>query len=139
MRKEVLIAIILGAALGLVIAFGIWRANLALAPREEVQVQVQPTPTPEAFTLVITSPEDNSVVAESEISVEGKTQPGATVVIQYDEGETVLIADENGSFASPVELVAGANTIVVSAFDEEGEGNEKALTVVFSTQFPEQE
>lgn len=140
MRKEVLIAIILGAALGIVIAFGVWRANIALAPKKEVQVEVQPSPTSlPTFTLTITSPQADSVVQESTISVTGTTKSKASVTIQYDKGEQIVIAEEDGSFTSEVELVAGANTINISSFDEEGESSEKVLTVVFSTEFPEKE
>lgn len=136
MRKEVLVAIILGITLGLVIAFGVWRANLALAPRRQVSTQTQPSPTPPAFELVITTPEDETVVADATIDVSGKTESGATVIVQYEEGAVTVLADASGSFSQEIELVAGANTITVSAFAQDGEGIEKTLTVVYSTEFP---
>ncbi len=61
MRKEVLVAIIIGFGLGLVITFGIWTANKALktaappTPPTEEKEEVTPTPAP-TLELLITSP-----------------------------------------------------------------------------------
>lgn len=138
MRKEVLIAIILGAALGLIIAFGVWRANLALAPKRQA-VQTQATPTPEAFALTISSPENEAVVGRDSITVQGTTKAGVNLVILYENGEILTTAQEDGSFEADIKLIAGANSITVTAFDEEGESVEKTLTVVYSTEFPPKE
>ena len=71
-KKEVLIAIIIGFGLGLVITFGIWTANRALktsAPQEEGSPEeITNTPRP-AFSLIINSPEDSSVSDKEEIEV----------------------------------------------------------------------
>lgn len=137
MRKEVLIAIIIGFGLGLVITFGIWTANKALresvpevAPTPEVTPIPSPTPS---FFLILTSPEDNSISAEETIEVSGSTVPGAIVVILYQEGEKILEADEEGEFSTEITLAGGANEIRVSAYDQEGNEAEKLLTVVYST------
>lgn len=139
MRKEVLIAIIIGFGLGLVITFGIWTANRALrvsAPQEEAAPkegeEVAPAPTLE-FSLILTSPEDNSISSEEKIEVGGSTAPGAIVVILYQEGEKILEADEEGKFSTEILLAAGANEIKISAYDQEGNEAEKILTVVYST------
>lgn len=139
MRKEVLIAIIIGFALGLVITFGIWTANKALketapkkeAPEEFVEEQI-PTPTPTQL-LVITSPEDNSISNKEKIEVSGKTFPQAVVVVLYEEGEKIIETDEEGNFNTEIALVGGANEITVTAYDKDGNEVSKSLTVVYST------
>lgn len=139
MRKEVLIAIIIGFGLGLVITFGIWTANKALketaptttAPVEE-GAEITPTPAP-ALELVITSPENNTVSEEEMIEVSGQTAPSAIVAITYPEGEKLLEADEDGSFSTEISLIGGDNLIEISAFNEEGDEATKTLTVVYST------
>jgi len=137
MRKEVLIAIIIGFGLGLVITFGIWTANKALkeigpttAPIEEVEVTPTPTPTLE---LVITSPENNTISEEEIIEVSGQTIPNAIIAITYPEGEKLFEADEDGSFSTEISLIGGDNLIEISAFNDEGDEATKTLTVVFST------
>lgn len=138
MRKEVLIAIIIGFGLGLVITFGVWTANQALkkaappsAPTEEVVTT--PTPAPEEFSLIINSPEDESISKEEKIEVTGKTAPEATVVILYQEGEKIIQADSQGNFSSEITLVGGPNQIEITAYDESGNEVSKTLTVVYST------
>ena len=141
MRKEVLIAIIIGFALGLVITFGVWTANRAIketapqeeGPAEEVKVE-EPTPTPiPQFSLTITTPKDNSISNEEGVEVSGKTTPQAIVVILYQEGEKILEADEKGEFSTEITLAGGANEIEISAHDQEGNETTQILTVVYST------
>lgn len=141
MRKEVLIAIIIGFALGLVITFGVWTANRAIketAPQkegstEEVEIE-EPTPTPVSqLPLIVTTPKDNSIIDKEKIEVTGKTAPQAIVVILYQEGEKILEADEKGNFNTEITLTGGANKIEISAHDQEGNEIIQILTVVYST------
>jgi len=146
MKKEVLIAIIIGFGLGLVITFGVWQINKSLkevAPKQELpSSQVQqtqeekiPSPTPSAtqLSLIITSPEDNSIINKEKVNISGKTSSEATVVIIYEEGEKIIETDENGNFTSEITLVGGANEITVSAYDKEGNEATKTLNLVYST------
>jgi hypothetical protein len=137
-KKEVLIAIIIGFGLGLVITFGIWTANKALkkvpptpAPPEEAVAT--PTPAPEELSLIITSPEDESISAEEKIEVVGKTALQATVVILYQEGEKIIQADGEGNFSSEITLVGGSNQIEITAYDQDGNEVGKTINVVYST------
>lgn len=139
MRKEVLIAIIIGFALGLVITFGVWTANRAIketAPQKEGSTEEvkEPTPTPAPqLPLIVTTPKDNSIIDEEKIEVTGKTAPQAIVVILYQEGEKILEADEKGNFNTEITLVGGDNKIEISAHDQEGDEITQILTVVYST------
>lgn len=140
MRKEVLIAIIIGFGLGLVITFGIWTANKALkqtAPKnqqEELEKNeaISPTPT-QVLPLSINSPENNSISNKEKIPVSGKTTPGAVVVVLFQEGETILEADNEGNFSTEISLNGGSNEIKVSSFDKEGNENSQTLSVVYTT------
>jgi len=140
MKKEVLIAIIIGFGLGLVITFGIWTANKALkeaAPsttgeEEQEEVAAEPTPVP-ALDLMITSPEDNTLSDKEIIEVSGRTVAEAIITIIYPDGETILEADQDGDFSTEISLIGGDNQIKISAFDKEGERVSQTLTVVYST------
>jgi len=140
MKKEVLIAIVIGFALGLLITFGIWTANKAIltkseAPPEEKEVQetVEPTPTPVGFSLNILSPQDESLIDTNKVEIKGSSVPAAIIVIVAENGEKIIEADENGSFATEVSLVRGINEITITAFNQEGEKTSKTLSVVYST------
>lgn len=139
MRKEVIIAIILGFALGLVITFGIWKANKALKKEEVEEVpvvveQVTPEPTPiPVFALEIFSPIDEAIVDEDSLTITGKTSPGAVVAVISEEGEEIVEVDTAGNFEVEVELVSGINEFEITAFGEEGDEATQEISVVFST------
>lgn len=140
MKKEVLIAIVIGFALGLLITFGIWTANKAImtkseAPPEEKEVEetVKPTPTPAGFSLNILSPDDEALIDTSKTELKGSSVAKAIIVIVSEKEEKIIEADENGSFATEVSLVRGINEITITAFNQEGEKTSKTLNVVYST------
>lgn len=88
-----------------------------------------PTPTPanNQITLDVTSPIDGSTVSSPNITVSGKTLPGADVFVNNTE----LTADANGNFSIQVTLDEGNNQITVSANDNSGFSSEKDLTVTY--------
>lgn len=139
MRKEVLFAIVIGFSLGLLMTFGVWTANKAMnqtQTKKEVPQEQTIVPSPSQqnqLTLSITSPEDNTVSEEENISISGSTKAGAVVVVIYPEGEKILEANDNGQFSTSISLSSGSNDIEVSAYDKEGNKDTKTLSVVYST------
>lgn len=137
MRKEILFAILAGATLGLIIAFGIWRANVALKS-DDAKVTSEQTPTPQTeFGITIASPDESQVITSTPTTISGITKPEAYVVISAEDEDYIVKADEKGEFSQDIDLVGGVNQIVVTSFDQEGNKIEKILTLVFSTQFAE--
>lgn len=139
MKKEVLIAIIIGFALGLLITFGIWTANKAILTKSEAQPEekeveetVKPTP-PVGFTLNILSPQDEALIDTNKAEIKGSSVAAAIIVIAAENEEKIIEADENGSFATEVSLVRGINEITITAFNQEGEKTSQTLNVVYST------
>ncbi|KUK83246.1 MAG: transmembrane(s)proteins 7..26 [Microgenomates bacterium 39_6] len=149
MRKEVGIAIILGFALGLLIVGGIWwtgqkNEEAAISSDQEKAEIVDSTDSEasseelsvskEASIFVdISTPEEGTIVDQDEVLVVGRTLPEAVVVIIYPEGETIVLADEDGNFEGTALLVGGANEIKVTVYDYQGNNEEALLTVVYST------
>lgn len=135
MRKEVLIAIGLGFALGLVITFGLWTANQAM--RRQRQADQAPTPTPaetvSPISVSLDSPADGTVSTQDVITLAGTASESATIVIIAEEEEIILEADDQGRFETEVSLVAGENVIEVTAYDRAGNLASQVLTVVLST------
>jgi len=142
MRKEVILAIVGGVALGLLVIGGLWWANKTTT-EEDLTV---PSPTPavsqsptvalaptSSLPLEIKSPEDESIIEEEKTTLEGKTAPESVVVVIYPEGENIVEADEEGNFETEITLVGGTNEIKITAYDKEGNQVEKSLTLVYST------
>ena len=140
MRKEVILAIVGGVALGLLVIGGLWWTNKTtteenpIVPSPTPLITQAPTLTPAlSLPLEIINPENESIIEEEKITLEGKTAPESVVVVIYPEGENIVEADEEGNFETEITLVGGANEIKVTAYDEEGNQAEKSLTLVYST------
>jgi len=140
MKKEILIAILIGFILGLIITFGIWTANKSLkdnqekAPQtEDVSVLKPEEENKESLSLKIIEPVNNSISDEEEITIKGSASSSAIITIIYQEGEKILEADEEGNFETEISLVGGTNEIEISAYDEEDNKTTKTLSIIYST------
>ncbi len=151
MKKEVLLAIFLGAVLGgaLVVLARYHQELVSLGQKQWQrwhQAPAQPTlpPTPKATSptpaakekslpLELISPADGAVVNKSPVLIKGKTQPGATVVIIGDEDEVILVADDQGNFKTNFKLTGGANDIEMTAYGPQGTEKKIVFTVTYST------
>jgi len=155
MKKEVLLSIIIGIILGFGIMGIAWINNNGgfssltqkvsfIFPDSGSQVADEsansPTPTTvqtiqhvEKIQLSITEPENEIVVSQEKLDISGKTQPLATVVIIWEEGEDILVADEEGVFETQISLLGGPNEIEITAYGDNDEEIKKILTITYST------
>ncbi|GAB3047514.1 bacillopeptidase F [Virgibacillus ainsalahensis] len=88
---------------------------------------------------VITSPAEDQITSEQEITVEGEASPTTTVQL-LNNGEEVGRAEvgEDGQFAIPAELTEGDNELtVVSLLDDTPTGESEPVLVTLDTQAPE--
>ncbi len=141
MPKEIFLAVFAGSILGLVIAFGIWRANLALKP-QQVPVEQQSAsfdPTTGQFGLSLNKPQNEDLVTVSPTTLSGVTKAGSWITVSTESQDYLLQAENNGSFEQAVELGGGVNQIVVTAFDEDGDSIEQNINIVYSTEFEKQQ
>lgn len=141
MRKEIIIAIIVGFALGLVITFGIYTANRALKQQKNPEANTSsiitespapPSPSPELL-LEISEPENNLVVTKNKITVSGRTESEAGIAILAEGYENLVQADAQGVFTDDVPLIPGSNEIKIVSVYKNSEKKEKILTIVYTT------
>ncbi len=143
MRKEVVVAIVLGFLLGLLIVGGFWWTNQRPAspvgqteekeqPLSSEEIPVQASEEPLVFVRV-NYPEEGAIIETSEVRISGQTVPGAVVVLIYAEGETIVTADDQGDFVGTALLTGGANEVKVVSYDYQGNKDEATLTIVYST------
>ena len=83
--------------------------------------------SPQPFLLLITDPEDQSVVSDSNIPLSGQTAPGAVVSVN---GEGVEVG-EQGGFSTTVALEQGPNIIDVVATNPDGRVLSAVIAVIF--------
>jgi len=150
MRKEALIAILIGSIFGLAVTFGIRGSDQLLkdsqllknafrgGPQKEEPTPI-PTPITESQTekksaLIINSPSDNDIIDQDKITIKGTTSPNALVTFLYEkEKEIIITSDTGGNFSQEIELIGGANEIKIVSFDTEGKETNKIISLVYST------
>jgi hypothetical protein len=152
MKKEVLLSIIIGIVLGFGIMGFAWAnrngklINLSQkiasvsSQEEETLKEETVSPTPTILTennqdveLVITEPENEIVISQEKLIIKGKTQSLATVVVIWEEGEDILVADKDGLFETQITLLGGPNEIEITAYGENDNETKKILTITYST------
>lgn len=143
MKKEILFAVSLGLVVGLIITFGVYRAQQAMKNASTVNSTIADTisqppspstsPTSQNDAFLVTEPKDESLVAEAAIHVSGQTFPNAAVVIIGVKGEIVGTSDDKGNFSIPFTLQPGANVITVRVLSDDHDTVEVLRNVVLST------
>ncbi|OGM27326.1 hypothetical protein A3A76_02390 [Candidatus Woesebacteria bacterium RIFCSPLOWO2_01_FULL_39_23] len=142
MRKEVVFAIIIGILFGLVLAYGIIRANKAInrsatsisTENKDLEEPNEPTP-PRTLSITLTEPEDSSVITENPITVSGITKPNLWVVTSTEDSDSISFTENQGAFSNDIDLVGGLNFITITAIEPSGLSFEKIIKIVFSSEF----
>jgi len=144
MRKEVLLAILVGASLGLLITFAVYqsRRSVSDAQKDQVQEVLNHSANDEqedSGQLAITSPENNLISDSQRLIVSGNTQPNNFVVIFVNNEETITNADESGNFSREVRLDQGANVLAIYGINQDGLVNQSKRTVIVDADFLNEE
>lgn len=135
MKKEVLIAILIGFGLGLTITYGIYRFRTAFedSPQTIAEIVSSTTPTPESQSLLaLLTPEDGAIQTATDTTVAGSTIPDSFVVLFVNDEDFIQKSDESGNFSFQVNLENGSNVIIAHVLNESGEVITKEKTVVVS-------
>jgi len=137
MKKEVFFAIFLGLSLGLIVTYGVYTARRSLSsPTSFLRSNNQATSTESAQvrnSLVIFSPEDESIQSVKEVRISGTTDPEAMTIIFLNNQPNIIKADKSGNFSIQGTVQQGANIILVRTIDGEGNTAEEERVVVYST------
>jgi hypothetical protein len=89
------------------------------------------TQEPVSLSLDLSSPDDNALVNSPDLLIQGKSSPGATVLLTAADGDHVL--DNSGdTFSYTLTLTEGPNIIYISAFDELGNRKVEKRSVYYS-------
>jgi hypothetical protein len=138
MRKEIILAIVLGVALGSIIIFGINLANQSSskAPKpagQTNQPSVAPLNDQDTVTLQLLSPKKNSVSFEDSLVVTGITKENAWVSLIWEQGQAIVKADTKGKFEKEIDLVGGENSLKITATNGREYQETLVTTIVYTT------
>lgn len=133
MRKEVIIAILIGLGMGLIITYGVYKSRTSISTPDTKPAVVAPSPTPiggNSQNLSLISPEDEIIQSDTKLTVTGSTSPNNFVVIFINDTETITNADESGNFSVEVTLEKDTNIINIQTINEDGETTTIERTVI---------
>jgi hypothetical protein len=127
MKKEAIFAIIIGIIVGLGITFAIYRLKTKTSSTiKEVDEQINQK-------LLITSPQDESILSSTSLRISGTAEPNEMIVIFVNDEEYITQADSIGAFAQDVKLDMGGNIIQYTAISTDGKQTTLTQNVVVST------
>ena len=127
MIKELLLAAFIGGILGLGITGGyvtlknknIQTNQPVISEPTLIPTQAETNPSLETNQSVdgiqINSPENNSLVSNSKITITGLTKSNNHIIIATNNDSFIGEADDQGKFEIPTELEAGLNQIKISS------------------------
>jgi len=137
MKKEKLILSLFAVLFGLLVAgsifyfFQITKTSSNANTKTISFVSPSPTSTP-AITLTLDAPKDEEVVGSKVLTVSGKTQSNAVVIVVTDSSEDVVTPLTNGTFTTTINLDNGQNTLEVFSIAPNGESISSKRTVTYS-------
>lgn len=134
MKKEVLLAIIIGLIFGLVITFGIYQANRYAMPSKQAEAAPTPTPTPNETTSLVSliSPSDGDIFSVDVATISGTVQEGVFLTL-LAEGQEFFVGSKDNHFSVEIDLITGANLVQIIALTAEGQRQEIKLNLVYTT------
>ncbi len=141
MNKDAILATVIGFVVGLIIT-GLLLIGPKLSgflpkiswPQFSVAKQDQPKTQQEAKKetgFTIDSPLPDTIEDASSLLVSGTATPGATLVIQTDVDDEVVLAKEDGKYAGKITLVEGKNDITVTSYHKEA-SDVRTVTVFYT-------
>lgn len=142
MKAEKIILSFVAVVIGLIaagIAFYLYQMTKTIPASKNqtlsVQNQISPSPTPNTQNfLTVENPKDESVTASKTITISGKTEPGATIIISTENNDQVVNTAANGDFTLTNTIGNGTNVIQITAVFTNGEEKKITRTVTYSTE-----
>lgn len=106
------------------------RENPTPVEQTAVVPTVLPATTEGNIQLTILSPQNNTTTKETSVTIQGKTSPGASVMVNEFE----LKAGGDGSFSKTIPLDDGENYFSIVAFTDKGDVAEKEIVLIREVQ-----
>lgn len=135
MKKEVLLAVFVGLAMGLIITFGVYRVRTSITTPPITEItdpSVIADDPAQATILSLHSPEDGLIQLEKEITVTGSTIPNSHIVLFVNETDLISTTDDTGNFSFNANLKDGSNVLRITVIDSSGKSTTEERLVVVS-------
>lgn len=138
MKAEKLLLSFFAVLGGLIVAgvgFYLYQSTKTIPPSQIKNIKItSPTPTSTPVLLTLDSPQDESVTNNRTVTVSGKTDPNATIIISTDSIDQVINPSSTGAFTTTVVIDSDENIIHILSINAQGQETEKIVTVTYSTE-----
>jgi hypothetical protein len=141
MRKETTFAVIFGVTLGLILAFGIFRANKAIKQNSEssaegsfVNTKETASETSSNSILTLLKPDNMQVFGNDIIQITGTTKAGSYVIATGGTGDYFTKSASDGSFNFEYEIDPSINYLDINSVAADNSRSNVKLEVVYSSE-----
>lgn len=140
MKKDIIIAIVIGFIAGGLAAGSVIYLPAYLRSRQNISSDIKISPTPlqaieeNKITFDIVSPKDESLFTENKIQFNGiitAKQP-RKIIVDTQEESKILESTPDGSFGGELTLLEGVNNIYFTLYNDSGEMETKFITVYYT-------
>lgn len=153
-NREIVIAITLGFAIGLVVTYGIWTANHSLKQQQvaspsgnntssestiSVNVDDSESPDQTASTgnngseFTVMQPQLYTLTDQATYTISGFVPNDQTIIVLSESGQTTVTPEKDGEYIAEIKLITGVNYITIFAVDSQGKSQRIDRTIVLST------
>jgi len=139
MKQERVILSFIMVLIGLLVAGGLfyfYQSTKTVSPSTTgIVTRVTPIPTPKPkLYLSLNEPSDEQVANTKTLSISGKTNPDATLIIVTDSDQQIIQPSTQGDFSTTITLDDGQNLIEIRSILPTGETVVTQRTVTYSTE-----
>lgn len=141
LRKEQLIAIVLGSIIGVAVAFSLWKFSTPKSSDDQTQSSNSTTNVVQNNThgatneFAIVSPNNFAVIREEHATISGLANAGA-VIVAYSDDIALTKTSSSGEFTLELPLSSGINKVSLMAFEKTKTPQKQTLTLIHSTALP---
>lgn len=139
MKQERVILSFVMVLIGLLVAgaaFYFYQSTKKVSPTKDIVTNnITPTPfTNPSFFLIVNEPKNESIADKKTITISGKTDPNATVVILTTSDQQIIQPSSIGTFTTTQTIQTGVNYIKIQAIAKNGEIQTIERIVSFTTE-----
>lgn len=142
MHKETIIAVVIGLLFGLLVTVGVYKlqsvndSSVATIPlAEEASPSASPSPD-DLARLSISYPTQGLISTDADITITGKSDPNALLVLFANDTQQISEADDKGAFSIALSLKEGPNFFTIVAANQDGVTFSADRVVVYEKEVP---
>lgn len=139
MKQERVILSFVAVLIGLLaagLAFYFYQSTKTVSNPNQITLNApSPTPTPRPTVYIsLSNPNDETIVSSKTLTINGKTNPNATIIIYTSNNQQVIQPSTQGDFSTTLALDDGENLIKITSILPGGEITSVQRTVTYSTE-----